>query len=319
MKKTTIAISILAIIIIVGTIFVLLPKENKVQEIKTVKIGYLPITASLPLFVAQENGYFQEEGLKAELVKAETSNIIMESLVAEKLDLTSSVAYSTLFPVESTAPGNFVIFSGVSETDDTFANFLLVKKDSDIQTVSDLKGKRIVTRSGAAMKIYTSLVLEKFGLSLTDIELQQVAPSLLVSTFNSPEVDAIYDVEPAMTVIIESGNGKILEENPRVKYVLNPFPVAGTVFSTKFAENNPSTAEKIIKITEKAIDYINQNPEVAKQIMTKYIPLELDIASKTRLYKFDKLTDIDKESVQKLAEIENPDNKIDTSKLFYNR
>ena len=319
MKKTTIAISVLAaIIIIVGAIFIFSPNQ-KVQEKEIVKIGYLPITASLPLFVAQENGYFQEEGLEAELVKAETSNIIMESLVSGNLDLTSAVAYSTLFPVESTAPGNFVVFSGVSETDDIFANFLLVKQDSDIQTVSDLKGKRIVTRSGAAMKTYTSLVLEKFGLSLTDVELQQVAPSLLVSTFNSPEVDAIYDVEPAMTVILESGNGKILEENPRVKYVLNPFPVAGTVFSTKFMENNPTTAEKIIKITEKAIDYINQNPETAKQLLTKYTPLNSDIASKTRLYKFDKLADIDKGSVQKLADIENSDNEIGVSKLFYDR
>ncbi|HLD06911.1 MAG TPA: ABC transporter substrate-binding protein [Candidatus Nanoarchaeia archaeon] len=315
MKNAKLFITILIIALVVGAFFVFFPKQ---EEQKVVRIGYLPITASLPLFVAQENGYFLEEGLNVELVKAETSNIIMESLVSGKLDLTSSVAYSTLFPIESTDPGNFIIFSGVSETGDTFANFLLVKRDSDIRSILDLKGKRIVTRSGAAMKTYTSLVLEKFGLTLSDVVLQQVSPSLLISTFNSPEVDAIYDVEPAMTIILESGNGKILEENPRVKYVLNPFPVAGSVFSAKFVENNPSTAEKIAKITDKAIDYINQNPEEAKQILTKYTPLTSDIASKTRLYKFDKLAEIDKESVQKLTDIENPNNEITVSRLFYN-
>ena len=321
MKKKLITISILALIIIFGVFLVFSPKQEETQGIENIKIGYLPITASLPLFVAQEKGYFLEEGINAELIKFETSNNIIEALVAEKLDLTSSVAYSTLFPVESRSPRNFKIFSGISETEDTYANFLLVKKDSDIHSISDLKNKRILTRAGIAMKTYTALVLESFNLTLDDVELQQVSPSLLVQAFNSPEIDAIYDVEPTITVILENGFGKILEENPRVKYVLNPFPVAGAVFSNKFLNENPTIAKKITGVINKAIDDIEQNPNEVKKLMVKYTPLEEDLAIKVHLYRFDKLDSINQESIQKLADIHfergDIDNKINISTLFY--
>ena len=273
------------------------------KEIYNVKIGYLPITVSLPLFVALENGYFDDVDLNVTPIKFSNSNLIMESLVGESLDATSGVAYSTLLALESQQAGNFKVYSGSRETEKNFVNFLIVKNDSAVKKISDLKGKKIIIRTGIANKIYVSLILKEFNLTLDDIQLQQVDPSLIVQTFNSPAVDAVLDVEPAMTIILEEGLGRVLIENPRVKYVLNPFHNAGTVFSAKFLNEQPTNAKKIIAATNKAIDFIEENPQEAKLIMAKYLLLDKRIASKSNIYDFEKISEIDINDVQKLADI----------------
>jgi ABC-type nitrate/sulfonate/bicarbonate transport system substrate-binding protein len=110
-----------------------------------------------------------------------------------------------------------------------------------------------------------------------------------------------------------------LVDNPK-KYVLNPFPTAGAVFSVEFLRNNPTAAKKISDATDKAIDFIRQNPEEAKIIVTRYIPLDTNISIKSNLYEYEKLADINKSNVQKLADIlfENKaiEGDVDVSPLF---
>ena len=72
---------LIIILILVGVLFFSQNKENR----EVIRIGYLPITASLPLFIAQEKGYFTEQGLNVELVKFETSNQVIDSLVREDI------------------------------------------------------------------------------------------------------------------------------------------------------------------------------------------------------------------------------------------
>ena len=57
-----------------------------------VKIGYLPLTISLPTFVAAEKGLFEQAGLKAELTRFESGTLIVGALVAGRIDADCSSA-----------------------------------------------------------------------------------------------------------------------------------------------------------------------------------------------------------------------------------
>ena len=85
MKNAKLIIPILIIaVIIVGALFVIYPKQ---KEAKIVKIGYLPIMASLPLYVAQENNYFVEQGVQIETTQLQSSNQLVDALVRGDIDI----------------------------------------------------------------------------------------------------------------------------------------------------------------------------------------------------------------------------------------
>jgi NitT/TauT family transport system substrate-binding protein len=71
MKRIAALVVIILLMMTAGTAF----SEEKV------KIGYLPLTISLPTFVAVEKGLFEQEGVKVELVPFESGTMIMDALM----------------------------------------------------------------------------------------------------------------------------------------------------------------------------------------------------------------------------------------------
>src|SRR5215471_17768281 len=124
----------------------------------TVRIGYLSNTGSVPLFVAEEKGYFVEEGIREEATPIATSNQLVDALAAGNLDAyPESSAYPAL-AVEAQSPGRLKIFAASAITRQKPFDSLLVKENSSIQKVSDLAGRRIGVFPGSTA---TSL-LRKF-------------------------------------------------------------------------------------------------------------------------------------------------------------
>src|SRR3954467_4543439 len=113
------------------------------KEAELVKIGYLQNTGSLPLFVAEEKGYFAEEGVREEAMPIATSNQLVDALLAGNLQaFPESSAYPVL-AVELQSPGRLKIFSASAITKQHPFDSLLVKENSPVKKISDLAGKRI--------------------------------------------------------------------------------------------------------------------------------------------------------------------------------
>lgn len=108
---------------------------------ESLKVGYLPVTGHAKFFVAQEQGFFKEEGLDVELIEFANSADGLNAVVARKLDVG---AFGTTAPLVHYAKGtDLKIIGGIMGED---AAIIVKAENADkIRTVADLKGKKIAT------------------------------------------------------------------------------------------------------------------------------------------------------------------------------
>lgn len=294
------------------------PNAGKVQpkkELATVKIPLSPYVS--PFYVAEDKGIFEKHGIKAEFVSIPSSNNAMYALSNGDIDVVSA-PYSVFFAYENAKPGEFKIFSGVIETLEKPYSFLIVKKD--INSVEELRGKKILTRSGTNGKMQAELVLKGLGISLDEVEIVQVGSTLTAQTFIKPEIAAAIDNEPSSTSMVKKAEGKILIAAVRPKYLTNPYATTGNAFSTKFAKNT-DLADRFVKATDEAIDYSRQHDKESRAINQKYIKLDKEILFSMPEPVYEKSNELNKTTIRNEMQLEFDNGvlkkAVDLSNVYY--
>lgn len=318
MKLTyKILIGLIVIILLVGLILLIIP-NNKQQ--KTIKIGYKSHIGYLPLFVGVEKGYFDEQNLEVIPVKFESTDLIVRALLSKELDALIGINTLTAFSVEQQSPGRLKIFTTQTYTTKDYPDQILVHKDSNIVSIKDLKNKKIALMPDSSFLKFFEIILEKNGLSLEDVKIVQLEPNLQLQALASKSVDAILSMEPLGTMALEKDIAKSICDAPFAKYIMNPFPIAVGVIPSDFISENPDETEKLILATNKAVDFIQSNPEEAKAIASKWTNMPLETSLKLNLNKFERLEEADKDQIQKVAdfyyEIGLLENKVKVSDMF---
>jgi NitT/TauT family transport system substrate-binding protein len=267
------------------------------------KIGYVPFSYILPWVVAKEEGFFEEQGLDAEFVKFESGTIVMDALLQGRVQL-SAAGYSTLFAIESEAPGQLKMFGG--DFEEPGQNALLVPANSSVSSIYELKGKKIGTYVGTTQRILVQHILRKLGWERDrDYELMQVASNLQLQALASGQFDALFTIEPHITVSIKNGIAKVLLDNPRGRYIVNPFPgIPLAAFSSRFAADNPETVKKTLAALQKAVEFIKENESAARRMLPKYLPIDDETALELGIYEFkSQLSEKEKQSIQYVADL----------------
>ena len=267
-------------------------------------MGYMSVSTGLPLFVALERDMFKQEGLFVEGIRFESVNQAMNALIAGRIDGVQGVDFTTFMAIEQNTPGQFKMFWSCADTKQKFTNGLLKRKGSSFNSIHDLKGHRLGTYTGTTQLINVKVILRRLGIDPErDLEIIQVGRQIELQAFDAGQFDALFTIEPNVTIALEKGIGEVLEENPRVKYIYDPFVAGGAVLSTRFIEERPEDVKRIVAVANEAIEYIRNNEEEAKRYLPKYIPITESIALKTGLYEFWKLGEEDQHAMQSLADI----------------
>lgn len=243
--------------------------------------------------------------MEVEPVKVNNSNEAMNALAAGKLDVSVGNGLSTSFLVEQNTPGLFKLFLPLVETENNFVMHLLVRKNSKINSVDDLRGKKLGFYRGTSILIYAKLLLQYLNIPEEEVTIVQVAPELQLPSLAAGQFDALLCVEPYSTTAIEQGIARMLIEGPRVRYIMSPFPVAANYFSTKFLKENPEGASKFEAAMGRAVDFIRENELDAKNILPKYTPLTENIVAKSHVYEWWKTIEVEPEKIQKVADLFN--------------
>ena len=325
MKKSSIVGILVAVLIIGGGVYYFqeqTPSSTEIPLSKTViRLGHLPLPQAV--FYAKDKGYFDEVGLDVQLKEFTNANLMMEAMLRGELEGTGNASYSTLLAFENKVHGKFKVYHGTSETKDTGWSSLVVKKGSGITSPEQLKGKKIVTRTGLASKVLAEGVFKGMGLNMTDIELIQIEPNLLIQAFGTPDVSAFLDAQPHGTILVQKGLGEVLIVSPRPRYIIDPFPTSGAVLSTYFIAKNPEAAKKFLEAVEKTIDAIKIDDPGYREAIKKYLKLEDDVMRNMPLSRVEKLSEIDRVSVDRLADFEVQhkilDKKPDTSSFYLDK
>lgn len=271
--------------VIMFSFMLLVSCSKKEEETSVVKIGYTPLIYAQPTFVALEKGFFKEVGIEVEVTRFENSTQIVNAVIGGSLDFCAIAPVLAAFAAEEKIDKEdslFKLFYYNLDSKEHPISFLLVKKDSDLSSLADLKGKTIGVFPGNILsRVSTKLLLKEFLNPDRDIKFQDVAPQFQAQALETGQIDAMFSLEPFITIIEESGVGKILYAAPQLS-ISDPLPGGTGFMSTKFVKENPTTAKKFEIAIQKATDYIRQNESYAKEILEKYTPLNKTIAAKVR-------------------------------------
>lgn len=303
-KKKSLSLVAIAIIVAGLAAYFYYNQTQSNQEYVTVRIGYLDLpVSSLPLYVALDNQYFNDSKINVELTKFESSNPLVSALIANQIDVAVAPSTDPLLAVEQKSPGNFVIFMSHSFSSKNPFTELVVRKDSDITNLSQLNGQSIAVFPGSTAKHQLMLALQNMGYGNLTVNLVSMAPNLWASALNSSQVSAVLTYEPWGTQMQQLGLSRILVSMPFERFVLDGSPSASSAFTTTFVQDHPDTAVKIMNVFQKSIDYINTNPQDARNLMPKYSAISESVAQQTPILSWAIGSNINVTSYQKFADI----------------
>lgn len=305
-QKISLLIGAFLLVLFLGALFWITPsdpqeslKKPVVSELTEIQMGYIPVPQ--PLFIAKEKKFFEEEGIRVNLVEFPNANANLEAMARGDVHGSGSIAYFTLFPFELKSPGFLTTFVSGYETKEKSWSQLIVKKDRAIKEPKDFRGKKIAMRAGLSSKIQADAVFKGMGLDLSTLTYVQVNPDLLISTFSNPEVDAFLDIQPFGTILLNQQLGELFADHPRADYIMDPYPLAAGVLTRDFVLKHPEETKRFVKAIEKAIDFIETNEADSRQIYTSYLKLDADVANKMPLFQNVKLKDLDRSAIESLV------------------
>lgn len=281
--------------------------SKKINEPETIslKIGYLPIAAELPLYVAIEQGYFKEAGFEFELVKFTSSNELGNAASAGKIDLMAGTASNVVFDISSISKKHhqLIAMNLYSGREGHITDYLIVKEGSGITQLSDLVGKKIASFPGSVNKIFVNLVLEKHGLSRDQYDYIEMPPPNWQPALAAGAVDAVSALEPSATQIMKDGVGTSIFAGFYADLMAD-VPLSGHWLSSSFIESSgKEQADKVLEIYKKALGFIKSNNELSRSYLAKYANVRADIVDKVGLNPWVSVNDIQQSYLQNYIDL----------------
>lgn len=289
---------------------------------ETVKIGYLRITTSLATFVAQDKGFFGQEGLKVELLPFDSGTAITDALIAGRIDVIGSNAITGFWFAAQTVADRFKIFLTYGTPSLANPTFVaIVKKNSPFKGLKDLKGKKVGTYPGASsVALAKAIIRTQMDPALATYT--ELPPPNLISALAAGQIDAFFAPEPMGMMARAQGVGRDLVKEPLgLLGIKEGFAGAAYGFSTQFIKENPERAKKVKAAFYKAADLIAKDKDALRSLLVKYLNITEEVAMKVPLQYWIKIENLNQKSTQKYFDLLYKEGAykdwIDTTKLYY--
>jgi NitT/TauT family transport system substrate-binding protein len=236
--------------------------------ITTVKVSYNTAAATdVPFFVAQDQGYFQKEGINATSVSM-TPQVAIVALSKGEIDFMNANA------VEGAAKG--FPFKIVWDSWSGAAWTIVGKKD--ITSPQQLKGKLIATNNpGTAPYAYFQAGLKKAGLALRDVQYVPASGTAAVyASILAGKVDAGVLSTPSDGQAEEQGFHEILFLGDLLE-----FPSNGLAATTDYIAQHRPIVVGMIRAMWAAEQWMKAHPDETQALIAKHLQISPAVAKRT--------------------------------------
>jgi NitT/TauT family transport system substrate-binding protein len=270
MKKLFILLTI--VMLSCGSVFASGASESSAKEdggLQELNIAYMPNYASVSQVIAGMNaGYFEEQGIKVNLVEFSDGPTEIAAMDSGSIDL----AYIGPGAHKLSINGKVKIFA-LSQVGDSDA--VIGLKSHGINTLADLKGKKVGFASGTSSEAILRFSLDSVGLTMDDIMGLEMDASGIVSAMTSGALDACAAWSPNTNIIIDEMGGDAWKMSSNNDFLDKTASIASWIVTNKYATANHDTLVRFSKALLKAQDYRAANIEqtckwVATQLGSDY-------------------------------------------------
>lgn len=252
------------------------------QETTTLRVASQPLVFGLPLYVAQDQGFFEKNGVTVDAKSFTSANDMINALVAGQVDMLPNAPLVPVVSLESQYPGRFRVFAHSLMTPEKPFDRILVKTNSSISTLADLSGKRVALIPGTTALNAMKAFLKKHGVDPATISFVQLAPPAQLPALQTGSVDALYAYEPLLTIALAQGSYRPISESIYCDLV-NPCPLVVALVDRKFERANPDTTRRAIKALDEATKAIQADPAKASASLAAHVNVPTNLTTKVNI------------------------------------
>jgi NitT/TauT family transport system substrate-binding protein len=238
----------------------------------SIRIAMLPILDTIPLYLAQEAGYFAAEGVNVEFIPVGSAAERDQVMAAGRADGMINDLVSVVLYNRQAVTVQVVRFMRIASRDVPLYRVVASPK-SGITTVAGLAGVPIGISQGSIIDYVTDQLLQSEGLAPDQIKTIAV-PKIpeRMALLSSGELKAATLPEPFATLAIRNGAVLITDDT-----VHPEFGNSVISFHKTFLDQHPAAVQGFLRAVEKAVQDINASPEKGRPIFTKYnlVPSDL--------------------------------------------
>jgi NitT/TauT family transport system substrate-binding protein len=265
-KRLTLAVTGMVVACVLG-----LPVTASAQD--KVRVGVFPVSSSLPLFVAQDRGFFKEQNIEVEVSRLIGGPPNIAALISDQIDAAAVVVTIEGMNANLKKPGVAMYISLNTQNETNRMEQFVVRSGLEIKSLADLKGKKIMSAPGPANVSMARAALAAAGLKDGEYQLDQLDMGQHNNAMMARTFDAGYTLEPNATVMNQSGIAKTFQAGVIARTVFKDANAnawaGGGVISSNFMKNKPDVARRYAAAWAKAIDFINEKPAEARKSLLK--------------------------------------------------
>jgi ABC-type nitrate/sulfonate/bicarbonate transport system substrate-binding protein len=214
-------------------------------------------------YVAKVGGFFEKNGLDVQLNTGPSGSAIVAFLVQNQIQ--------AVLGAEQAGIQNFNLDNNVNvaaQAMQMMRYFGIVGRN--IQTVEQLKGKKVGVALGSASEVFWRAFLEKLNLDAKDYTVIQVEPPEMLAALERGNIDAFASWEPWLTRTIQAvPNTKIVRDNDGI---INP---RNFVYVNRgWATQNPEAAAAFMRSLVEATELLRNNPDEAAKHIAMFLKMD---------------------------------------------
>ena len=272
MKNVKISLLCAVLLVVTGLLFGCATNTSQSKNTK-VRLAFFPNITHSQALVGKAGGQFQnalgdENPIEWKSFNAGPAEI--EALFAGEVDI-GYIGPGPAITGYAKSKVDLQIIAGVTDA----GAILVTRKDLVLHNVSELSGKRIaVPQFGNTQDLSLRNILHTNGLTDTTkggtVEIRQVENPDIKTLLNKGDIDAALVPEPWGSRLIQEVQANVLLDYNQV-WREGKYTTAVVVATTKFVKEHPDLVEKFLRAHVELTDYINKNPEQAREIVNAQI------------------------------------------------
>jgi NitT/TauT family transport system substrate-binding protein len=229
---------------------------------ETIRQGYQTNIWGMPTYYLMKSGYLQKRGIAVEEFAVPSGNITMQQMVARQVDLGTYAGPSFII---GNVKGGLIAIAVIERVGKTAR--ITTRKDLNITSVEQLRGKRIANQTGASVaNDFVDIVMPHFGLHKGDYQEVRMDVTNMVAALAAKTVDAMVNVEPYNVIAVADGIGSDLMDFSK----FDPMPVFMAA-TPDMVEKRPDVIVAYLKAwLDAAADFTNNAKKVDDTIYAFY-------------------------------------------------